>query len=66
VFFGLGQGKDYIYAYKGEFIGLHKNDILETTSLQKKNYTVDKLADILPKYYILKINNFNNIARAKP
>jgi predicted transposase/invertase (TIGR01784 family) len=63
VYFGLGQGKDYIYEYKGEFIGLHKNDILKPTSLQKKNYAVDKIADIFPKYYILKINNFNDIAK---
>jgi predicted transposase/invertase (TIGR01784 family) len=63
VYFGLGQGKDYIYEYKGEFIGLHKNDILKPTSFQKKNYSVDKIADIFPKYYILKINNFNDIAK---
>jgi predicted transposase/invertase (TIGR01784 family) len=63
VYFGLGQGKDYVYEYKGEFIGLHKNDILKPTSLQKKNYAVDKIADIFPKYYILKINNFNDIAK---
>jgi predicted transposase/invertase (TIGR01784 family) len=62
VYFGLGQGKDYIYEYKGEFVGLHKNDILKPTSLQKKNYTIDKISDIFPKYYILKINNFNKIA----
>jgi predicted transposase/invertase (TIGR01784 family) len=63
IYFSLGQGKDYIYEYKGEFIGLHKNDILKPTSLQKKNYAVDKIADIFPKYYILKINNFNDIAK---
>jgi predicted transposase/invertase (TIGR01784 family) len=62
VYFGLGQGKDYIYEYKGEFIGLHKNDILKPTSFQKKNYTADKISDIFPKYYILKINNFNKVA----
>ncbi|TAE01554.1 MAG: Rpn family recombination-promoting nuclease/putative transposase [Bacteroidetes bacterium] len=63
VYFGLGQGKDYVYEYKGEFIGLHKNDILKPTSLQKKNYALDRIADIFPKYYILKINNFNDIAK---
>jgi allophanate hydrolase subunit 1 len=36
---------------------------LKPTSLQKKNYAVDKIADIFPKYYILKINNFNDIAK---
>jgi len=59
----LGQCKDYVYEYKGEFLGLHENDILKPTNLQKKNYAVDKIADIFPKYYILKINNFNDIAK---
>jgi predicted transposase/invertase (TIGR01784 family) len=63
VYFGLGQGKDYVYEYKGEFTGLHKNDILKPTSLQKKNYAVDKISDIFPKYYLLKINNFNDNAK---
>ena len=35
VYFGLGQGKDYVYQYKGEFIGLHNKDILLSTLSQK-------------------------------
>ena len=62
VYFSLGQGKDYVYEYKGEFVGLHKKDILKPNSSQKKNYNVAKIGDIFPKYYIVKINNFNNIA----
>jgi predicted transposase/invertase (TIGR01784 family) len=62
VYFGLGQGKDYIYEYKGEFIGLHKKDILVPTLSQKQDFKVEKVSDIFPKYYILKINNFNKIA----
>ena len=63
VYFGLGQGKDYVYEYKGEFIGLHENDILLPTTLQKQNFKVEKVSDIFPKYYILKVNNFNNVAK---
>lgn len=63
VYFGLGQGKDYVYEYKGEFIGLHEKDILLPTTLQKQNFKVGKVADIFPKYYILKVNNFNNVAK---
>lgn len=63
VYFGLGQGKDYVYEYKGEFVGLHENDILLPTSLQKQGFKVEKVSDIFPKYYILKVNNFNNIAK---
>jgi predicted transposase/invertase (TIGR01784 family) len=62
VYFGLGQGNDYIYEYKGEFIGLHKKDILVPTLSQKQDFKVEKVSDIFPKYYILKINNFNKIA----
>ena len=63
VYFGLGQGKDYVYEYKGEFIGLHEKDILLPTTLQKQDFKVEKVADIFPKYYILKVNNFNDVAK---
>lgn len=63
VYFGLGQGKDYVYEYKGEFIGLHENDILLPTSLQKQDFKVEKVSDIFPKYYLLKVNNFNDVAK---
>jgi predicted transposase/invertase (TIGR01784 family) len=63
VYFGLGQGKDYVYEYKGEFIGLHENDILLPTTLQKQDFKVEKVSDIFPKYYILKVNNFNDVAK---
>ncbi|SFF59612.1 Rpn family recombination-promoting nuclease/putative transposase [Thermoflexibacter ruber] len=63
VYFGLGQGKDYVYEYKGEFIGLHEHDILLPTTLQKQDFKVEKVSDIFPKYYILKVNNFNDVAK---
>jgi predicted transposase/invertase (TIGR01784 family) len=62
VYFGLGQGKDYVYEYKGEFVGLHEHDILVPTALQKEKYRIEKIADIFPKYYLLKVNNFNKVA----
>jgi hypothetical protein len=63
VYFGLGQGKDYVYEYKGEFVGLHKKDILLPTTLQKQDFRVEKVSDIFPKYFILKVNNFDDIAK---
>jgi len=63
VYFGLGQGKDYVYEYRGEFIGLHEKDILIPTSLQKQDFKVEKVSDIFPKYFILKVNNFDDIAK---
>lgn len=63
VYFGLGQGQDYVYEYKGEFIGLNQHDVLLPTIWQKQNFKVEKLSDIFPKYYILKVNNFNDVAK---
>ena len=63
VYFGLGQGKDYMYEYKSEFVGLHENDILLPTTLQKREFKVERVSDIFPKYYILKVNNFDDVAK---
>ncbi len=63
VYFGLGQGEDYVYEYKGEFIGMHENDVLLPTTLQKQDFKVEKVSDIFPKYYIHKVNNFNDVAK---
>jgi predicted transposase/invertase (TIGR01784 family) len=63
VYFGLGQGKDYVYEYRGEFIGLHERDVLLPTSLQKQDYRAEKVSDIFPKYFILKLNNFDDNAK---
>lgn len=62
VYFRLGQGKDYVYEYKGEFIGKHYKDSLNPSTWQRNKYKVEAIADILPKYYILKVNNFNKVA----
>ncbi len=62
-YFGLGQGADYVYEYKGNFIGLHHNDILRPSKIQKENFRIEHIADIFPKYFILKINNFDDIAK---
>ena len=63
VYFGLGQGKDYVYESKNEFIGLHEKDILKPTIIQRADYLVEQVSDIFPRYYILKINNFNDVAK---
>jgi hypothetical protein len=63
VYFGLGQGTDYIYEYKGQFIGLHNGDILEPTNSQKEAYQIESVSDIFPKYFVLKVNNFNDVAK---
>ncbi len=63
VYFGLGQGTDYVYEYDGKFIGIHNGDILQPTLTQKNEFNVEQVKDIFPKYYVLKVNNFDDVAR---
>lgn len=58
IYFDLGEGKDYLYEYKGEFIGISQNDVLLLTSVQKDRFKINKVSDIFPKYYIIKSKNF--------
>jgi len=63
VYFGLGQGTDYVYEYNGQFIGIHNGDVLQPTLTQKREFRVDRVQDIFPRYYVLKVNNFDDVAR---
>ncbi|TAF64482.1 MAG: Rpn family recombination-promoting nuclease/putative transposase [Cytophagales bacterium] len=58
VYFDLGEGKDYLYEYRGEFIGISQNDVLLPTAFQKDRFRINTVSDIFPKYYIIKAKNF--------
>jgi len=62
VYFDLGQGDDYIYHGTTNFIGVNKKDILKLSEDQKLLYKTDSIAKIYPEYYIIKVNQFNDIA----
>jgi hypothetical protein len=61
VYFDLGKGDDYVYYGQTIFKGLHKKNILKLTDAQQKIFGKIKAGDLFPEYYILKLNNFNNI-----
>ena len=63
VYFDLGQGEDYIYKGKTVFKGLHQNDILGLSEKQKQTFIKQEVADIFPEYYLLKVNQFNDVAK---
>jgi predicted transposase/invertase (TIGR01784 family) len=62
VYFGLGQGNDYIYHGKFEFTGENLHDTLGLTNYQKKHLNYDTIAKLYPEFYILKVNNFDKQA----
>jgi predicted transposase/invertase (TIGR01784 family) len=63
VYFDLGQGQDYIYRGRTIFTGLHQKDILDLSEKQKQTFVKQEIADIFPEYYLLKVNQFNDIAK---
>ena len=64
VYFSLGHGKDTVYHGKTEFVGMHDGDILELSPFQRQTFKVDKVSQLYPEYYILKVNDFNRIAKS--
>jgi predicted transposase/invertase (TIGR01784 family) len=63
LYFQLGQGSDYVYHGTTRFIGIHLGDELQLSPLQKEKFFVKEVFNIFPEYYVIKINNFNDIAK---
>lgn len=63
VYFDLGQGEDYVYRGTTHFEGLHQKDVLELSIKQKETFQKQKPADIFPEYYIIKVNQFDDLAK---
>jgi predicted transposase/invertase (TIGR01784 family) len=63
IYFDLGHGTDYVYHGKTEFRGIHQNDILGLSAQQKELFQKETVHEIYPEYYVIKINNFDDIAR---
>ena len=64
VYFSLGKGTDIVYHGKTEFRGIHNGDLLELSPFQRQKFNVDEVSDLYPEYYILKVNDFNRVAKS--
>ncbi len=63
VYFDLGQGEDYIYHGGTNFVGMNRKDILHLSRNEQLVYHTEKIAKIYPEYYIIKVNQFNDVAK---
>src|SRR6056297_201909 len=64
VYFDLGQGDDYVYHGKTDFLGIHKSDKLKLSAKQTELLGgKTEPYEIYPEYYVLKVNNFDDVAR---
>jgi len=63
LYFDLGQGKDYIYHGCTDFKGVNDQDKLSLSKHQRNYFGYNDVYEIYPEYYILKVNNFNKLAK---
>jgi predicted transposase/invertase (TIGR01784 family) len=63
VYFDLGQGIDYLYKGRTNFEGFHEKDTLQLSLQQKQAFLKKEVADIFPEYYLIKVNQFDDIAK---
>jgi predicted transposase/invertase (TIGR01784 family) len=64
VYFDLGHGNDYLYRGQTVFNGMNLDEKLELSALQKQTYYKATPQELFPEYYLIKINNFNNVSRS--
>ena len=62
LYFDLGQGSDYLYHGKTVFKGVHTGDLLKVNTREKDEIKMKVPEDIFPEYFIIRINNFNDVA----
>ena len=63
LYFDLGIGDDYIYKGTTSFIGMHNKSLLKLNPSQAKLYKTDVIEKIYPEYYLIRISNFNDVAK---
>jgi len=63
LYFDLGQGDDYIYHGETVFTGMHKHDRLQLNEKQKVLFQQTTVSALYPEYYLIKINQFDDIAK---
>lgn len=63
LYFDLGHGEDYVYHGKTQFRGIHYHDELRLNTKQQKLFGKQYPHELYPEYYLLKINQFDDIAR---
>lgn len=63
VYYDLGHGSDYIYHGTTVFKGLHKNEELALSEMQREFFKKDYPSQLFPEIYVIKVKDFDNIAR---
>ena len=59
-YFELGQGTDYLYYGSTNFVGIHDQDILGLSETQKQLFEYQKINQIFPEYYLIRVGKFTD------
>ncbi len=62
LYFNIGEGDDYLYHGTTQFNGLHTHDQLRMTAREQGVLKMETPADIFPEYYLIRVNEFNDVA----
>ena len=63
LYFNLGEGADYLYHGKTQFVGVYTNDLLQMSPKELNALGVHNSLNIFPEYYLIRVNEFNKVAR---
>jgi predicted transposase/invertase (TIGR01784 family) len=61
--FKFGEGSDYLYHGKTAYRGVYSNDALVVNRCLLKKYKAPTVFKIVPEYYIIRLDQFNNIVQ---
>lgn len=71
VYFGIGQGRDYVYHGTTVFRGMHQSDDILHLSKRQQELFFGEMPDVheskeagslFPEYFLLKVNDFDKVA----
>ena len=63
LYFDLGQGADYLYHGYTQFVGVHTHDNLKISTRDRKIIEMQAPEKIFPEYYLIRVNQFNEVAK---
>jgi len=63
LYFNLGHGDDYIYHGTTYYTGVHSHNPLGLDEKQKALYHKEYIHQIYPEYYLINVNQFNDVAK---
>ena len=62
LYFGLGEGADYLYHGQTTLIGVHTKDTLRLTPHERDDLRVVAPENVFPEYFVIRVNEFNQMA----